>query len=891
MDIDIPHLCYSTQSGYEADGNCRACMVEIKGERNLVASCIRKPAEGMEIDTNSARSKKARSMVFELLMTDQPKNSSAHDLQSNLLKWASAINGNVSSRFPTTPKPDVDNSHQAITVNLDSCINCNLCVQACREVQVNDVIGMAYRGSKSKIVFDLDSELGESTCVSCGECVQVCPTGALMESNLLNKSNIREHYPDRSVDTLCPFCGVGCQTNVKVKGDKIISIDGRDGPSNESRLCVKGRFGFDYISHPDRLLSPLIRIDSNTKSFDLKIDNSNIKDYFREASWEEALSLAAKNLKKISDQYGGKSIAGFGSAKCSNEEAYLFQKLIRQGFVSNNVDHCTRLCHASSVFALMESLNSAAVTAPFTDALKSDCIIVIGARPSENHPVASTYIKNAIKKGSKLILIDPRGQKQGLAKYAEHIIQFKPGQDLALLNAMIHTIIKEKLYDTNFVKNRTIGFDNLVEETKDFSPKNMEKICGIKASVIIDIARLYAKSDKSIIFWGMGISQHVHGTENARCLISLALISGHIGKDGTGLHPLRGQNNVQGASDAGLIPMVYPDYNSVQDELVRKMYQEFWGKDLSNESGLTAVEIINEIHASNIKAMFILGENPAMSDPDTVHTRKAIAALDFLVVQEIFLTETAWNADVIFPASTHAEKWGTYTNTNRQIQIGRQVVKPPANAKEDWYIITELARHIGLDWKYTHPKDIFKEMSEIMGSLDNITWERLVIEESVTYPCLSPDSDGEDILFGDKFPTKDGRALIVPTSIVPPAETPDQDYPMVLTTGRLLEHWHTGAMTRRASILNSIEPDPIICLNKYDMEKFNIYPGNKVTISTRRGKIIMNARQDPDVPEGVVFVPFCYTEAAANVLTSSRLDPAAKIPEFKFSAAKISLTE
>ncbi|HSM31583.1 MAG TPA: formate dehydrogenase subunit alpha [Woeseiaceae bacterium] len=880
----IPHLCHAPEPGYRADGNCRACMVEIKGERVLAASCIRKPVQDMVVNTASDEATSARRMVMEMLVADQPARESAPDPESKFWAWADAM-GVTRSRFPARDKTASDSSHVAIAVNLDACIHCNLCVRACREVQVNDVIGMAYRGHGSKIVFDFDDPMGDSTCVACGECVQACPTGALMEANLLDEAGTRREFEDRHVDTLCPYCGVGCQTRVYVKDDEILYVDGRNGPANEQRLCVKGRFGFDYITHPHRLTKPMLRRDDAPKDGALALDPANPWTHFREASWDEALERAAAGLRKTRDENGPSALAGFGSAKGSNEEAYLFQKLVRTGFGTNNVDHCTRLCHASSVAALMEGIGSGAVTAPFTAADDADCIIVIGARPAQNHPVAATYLKNRARQGATLVVADPRGQ--GLGRHAAYNLQFKAGTDVALLNAMIHTIIDEGLHDSDYVQSQTEGFEALVESVKAFPPEKMAAVCGIDAATIREVARLYATSNNSIIFWGMGISQSVHGTDNARGLIALALITGHVGRPGTGLHPLRGQNNVQGASDAGLIPMFYPDYKSVEDDANRSKYEEFWGTELDPQRGLTVVEIMNAIHAGDIRAMYILGENPAMSDPDQAHARAALAKLEHLVVQDIFLTETAWQADVVLPASAHPEKTGTFTNTNRQVQIGREVVPLPGDARQDWWITQEIARRIGLDWTYTHPRDVFAEMAEIMPSLANITWERLEREDAVTYPCDAPDQPGNAIIFGSGFPTASGRARIVPTDLTPADEMPDEDYPMILTTGRLLEHWHTGAMTRRASTLDELEPEAVACLAPRDIERLQLRPGDFIKVSTRRGEITLRVRLDREVAEGTVFIPFCYTEAAANLLTNPELDPFGKIPEFKFCAARV----
>src|SRR6266540_3053738 len=604
---EIPHLCYSPEPDYRPDGNCRACMVEIEGERVLAASCKRTPAVGMKVKTESARAVAAQKMVMELLVADQPARATSHDPDSKFWHWAEKVEV-TESRFPAAERWAGDASHPAMSVNLDACIQCGLCVRACREVQVNDVIGMAYRSHESKIVFDFDDPMGESTCVACGECVQACPTGALMPSVMLDENQTRVTYSDKKVDSLCPFCGVGCQVTYQVKDEKVIYAEGRDGPANHNRLCVKGRFGFDYIHHPHRLTKPLVRLPNAKKDANDQVDPANPFTHFREASWEEALDIAAKGLVKIRDEKGVKALAGFGSAKGSNEEAYLFQKLVRTGFGSNNVDHCTRLCHASSVAALLEGVGSAAVTATFNECKNSDVIIVIGANPTENHPVAATFFKQAAKRGAELIVMDPRGQ--ALKRHATHMLQFKNGTDVAMLNGILNTVVMEGLYDRQYVEAQVAGFQAFADHIKDFTPEEMAPICGIPADTLRAVARSYARAKSAIIFWGMGVSQHVHGTDNARCLIALALICGQVGRPGTGLHPLRGQNNVQGASDAGLIPMFFPDYKAVDDERIRAKFEQAWGQRLDPRRGLTVVEIMKAILADEIKGMYILGENP-----------------------------------------------------------------------------------------------------------------------------------------------------------------------------------------------------------------------------------------------------------------------------------------
>jgi len=890
LGTHIPHLCHKPAPGYRPDGNCRACMVEIEGERVLAASCKRTPGVGMKVKTATERASKARAMVMELLIADQPARATSHDPTSHF--WAQAdFLGLSASRFPAAARWLPDASHPAMRVNLDACIQCNLCVRACREVQVNDVIGMAYRAHGSKVIFDFDDPMGQSTCVACGECVQACPTGALMPAAYLDEQQRRSIYPDREVQSLCPYCGVGCQVTYKVKDNRIIYAEGRNGPANLNRLCVKGRFGFDYVHHPHRLTKPLIRLDHVGKDANDQVDPANPWTHFREATWEEALERGAAGLKALRDTHGAKALAGFGSAKGSNEEAYLFQKLVRTGFGSNNVDHCTRLCHASSVAALMEGINSGAVSAPFAAALDAELIIVIGANPTVNHPVAATFIKNAVKqKGARLIVIDPR--QQDLSRHAYRHVAFKPGSDVAMLNAMLNVIITEKLYNEQYIRAYTENFEALKAGIVEFTPERMAPVCGVDADVLREVARLYAKSRASIIFWGMGISQHVHGTDNARCLIALALVTGQIGRKGTGLHPLRGQNNVQGASDAGLIPMVYPDYQSVESAEVRQLFETFWGQKLDPRKGLTVVEIMNAVHAGQIRGMYIEGENPAMSDPDLNHARQALAMLEHLVVQDLFLTETAFHADVVLPASAFAEKAGTFTNTDRRVQLARPVLEPPGDARQDLWIIQEMARRLGLQWNYAGPADVFAEMAMTMPSLKNITWKRLEREGAVTYPVDAPDVPGNEIIFDKGFPTASGRGKIVPAHIRPPDELPDMDYPMVLSTGRVLEHWHTGAMTRRASVLDAIEPEAVVFMSPRELHRLDLEPGDMLRLETRRGAIEVKVRADGDVPVGMVFMPFCYAEAAANLLTNPALDPSGKIPEFKFCAARVTpLTE
>ncbi|MDP3229023.1 MAG: formate dehydrogenase subunit alpha [Acidovorax sp.] len=918
--VEIPHLCY--QDGLRPDGNCRACVVEIAGERTLAPSCCRAPTEGMKVLATSPRARKSQQMVVEMLLSDMPdvgyrwndENTNTPELIAGGA-YPSSARGQFDSKLPETvgqhgelsewadrlgvtvrpalkalrrEQPAADLSHPAMAVNLDACIQCNRCVRACGEELVNDVIGYALRGSSSKIVFDLDDPLAESTCVACGECVQACPTGALSP-----KTHIGSQKVDRKVDSVCPFCGVGCLITYNVRDEKIISVEGRDGPANHGRLCVKGRFGFDYAHHPDRLTVPLIRKPGVPKQ--VMPYGADWRAVFREATWDEALDLAAGTLKSLRDTHGPKALAGFGSAKGSNEEAYLFQKLVRTGFGSNNVDHCTRLCHASSVAALLEGVGSGAVSNPVNDVEHAQIILVIGSNPTANHPVAATWMKNAAQRGAKIVLADPRITDIG--RHAWRTLQFKADTDVAMLNALIHTVIDEGLVDESFIRDRANNFEALKANVLGCSPEAMAPVCGIPAETLREVARAFAQSKASMILWGMGISQHVHGTDNARCLIALCAITGQIGKPGSGLHPLRGQNNVQGASDAGLIPMMFPNYQRVDNAGAHAWFENFWGTQLDEKPGYTVVEIMHKALAPDsdphkVRGMYIMGENPAMSDPDLNHARHALASLSHLVVQDIFLTETAWLADVVLPASAWPEKTGTASNTDRMVQMGRRALNPPGDAQPDLWIIQQLAQRIGLPWNYEGEESgvaaVYDEMRQAMhASIEGITWDRLERDSSVTYPCLTADDPGQPIVFTEKFPTPTGRLQLVPASVIPAAEKPDADYPLVLITGRQLEHWHTGSMTRRSTVLDAIEPMATASMHGDELARLGVAPGALVGIRSRRGMLQVRLRRDDGTPRGTVFMPFAYVEAAANLLTNAALDPFGKIPEFKYCAVAV----
>ena len=907
--IEIPTLCHTP--GLEPVGVCRLCVVDV-GERTKAAACVRACQPGMVVTTRSAEIEQHRATLTELLMSDQPKReegdrreTSFGDNELIALAQRYGVNGD---RFPsgaTTAARGEDDSSATIAVDHQACILCDRCVRACDDVQSNEVLGRSGKGYGARIAFDLDRPMGESSCVSCGECAAACPTGALVDKAI--SLPIRPGRELEQVDSVCPYCGVGCALTYHVDRERneIIWAEGRESPGNDGRLCVKGRYGWDYTRHPQRLQRPLIRVDAaypkGALSKDVRgesdgrrkpggiVDYAEVLPAFREASWDEALDLVARRLCEIRDRDGADAIAGFGSAKCSNEEAYLFQKLIRAGFGTNNVDHCTRLCHASSVAALLESIGSGAVTTTYRDVENADAVLIAGSNTTANHPVAATFFKGARKEGTKLIVVDPR--REAIADHADLYCRIKPGTDVAFYNAMMQVIVDEGLVDEAFVRDRTDDFDALCARVADYTPERAAKICGVDAETIREVARVFGRAERAIVFWGMGISQHVYGTNNARCLISLALLTGNVGRPGSGLHPLRGQNNVQGASDAGLIPMVYPDYQPVGDPEVRARFEAVWGRSLSPDPGLTVVEVTRAALAGHVRGMYIMGENPFLSDPNVNKVREALANLDFLVVQDIFLTETAEFADVILPASAYLEKEGTYTNTDRRVQIGRPALSPPGEARLDWQIVQEVSRRVGYPMDYASPAEIFDEMASLTRSYATLSHANLGAAGKL-WPNPDPEhEEGPTVLFGDAFPTPNGRARFVPAEWTAAPELPDDAYPFVLNTGRLLEHWHTGAMTRRASRLDALAPEAFVAIHPADAAALGVEEGERVAIESRRGRIELAARITDRESPGAVFVPFHFREAAANLLTLDELDPDGKIPEFKFCAVRVTRSE
>jgi formate dehydrogenase alpha subunit len=702
--------------------------------------------------------------------------------------------------------------------------------------------------------------LREAGCQFCGACVDSCPTGAL--TDLATRGIMRL---DRVVTTICPYCGVGCQLQLEVKGERIVaSRPDPDGPANHGQACVKGRYGIaEFVHHPERLTAPLIRKNGE----------------LRQASWEEALEVVAKRLGK----YPPDQVAVIASAKCTNEENYVMQKLARAVLGTNNIDHCARLCHAPSVAGLAQSFGSGAMTNSIREIGDAACILAVGTNTTEAHPVIALEVVRAARGGAKLIVASPR--RIDLCRFASLWLQHTPGTDVALFMGMMRVMVDEELFDSAFVKDRCENFDAFKESLAAFDLAFVEQVTRVPKDKIVQAARMFASNRPASILYSMGITQHSHGTDNVLAISNLAMLTGNIGKPSTGVNPLRGQNNVQGACDMGALPNVYSGYQAVSNPDIRRKFESAWGCSLPSSPGLTLPEMMEGAYRKDIKAMYIVGENPALSEADAQHVEKALAQLEFLVVQDIFLSETAKFADVVLPAASFAEKDGTFTNTERRVQRVRKAIEPIGNAKPDWWIVCQIAQRLGAKgFDYAHPSEIMEEIRKLTPSYGGITYQRLE-NGSLQWPCPSEDHPGTPILHVNVFVRGKGR--FVPLKYVPPREMPDEEYPLILTTGRSLYHYHTGTMTRKVTGLNIIEPEGVIEISPEDASQLGIAQDDKIRISSRRGEIITKAKVTKALPPGVVFMTFHFTESAANILTNPKLDPVCKTPELKVSAVKV----
>lgn len=864
--IHIPTLCAMPELGF-TPGSCRVCVVEVEDVPNLVASCVYPVRDGLTIYTHSERVIKARKTVLELLISNHPLDCmTCEQAGSCALQDLAYELGVKESRFQREErKIPLDESNPFIVRDLNKCILCGRCVEICNEIQQSHAIDIGYRSSKTKIIAGADKGLRYSQCVSCGQCVAVCPVGALIDKGAQGKGRFWEF---KKVHTTCNYCGCGCGFDLNIKDGKVVKVTSNpDSVVNGINLCVKGRFGNDYIHRDDRLKTPLIRKNGKLEP----------------ASWEEALQLISDRFKEITEKEGSDSLAVLSSAKCTNEENFLLMKFARAVLKTNNVDHCARLCHSATVAGLAKAFGSGAMTNSIAEIANASVIYLTGSNTTENHPIIALEIKKAVtKNGAKLIVADPREIE--LAKYATIWLRQKPGTDVALFNGLMNVIISEGLEDKEFIKERTEDYKKMKEVVLKYTPEIVAGITGVPAEDIRRAARIYANAERASLIYSMGITQHTTGTDNVLSTANLAMLTGNVGKESTGVNPLRGQSNVQGACDMGALPNVYSGYQAVSDPQIREKFASAWKVELPDKIGLTVVEILNAAYEGKIKGIFIMAENPAMSDPDLNHAREALKRTEFLVVSDIFMSETALLADVVLPGVSFAEKDGTITNTERRVQRIRKAIEPIGQAKPEWQIISELAQKMGYPMSYNSPLEIMEEIAQLTPIYGGIFYPRLE-KVGLQWPCLDANHPGTKYLHKDKFTRGKGKFFAVEYKDA--AELPDEEYPFIFTTGRVLYHFHTGTVTRRSKGLSEIYPEPLVEINPQDAFKLNIADGELIEVASRRGKIRAKAQVTEKSDKGVIFMTFHFYEAAANLLTNAALDPISKIPEYKVCAVKV----
>ncbi len=858
-NIYIPTLCFDDD--LEPYGGCRLCVVEIEKMRGFPTSCTTPATDGMVVHTDTAAVNGVRRATIDLLISDHPMDClTCIKNQHCELQRVAAYLGITERRLPKLEKSlPVDTSNPFFKLDRNYCILCARCTRTCDEITMMNAIEIFDRGYPSHVSPFADIPIIESICSSCGECVVHCPVAALVPKQVVQ--------PTSEIFTTCPYCGVGCGMILGTRASKIVSVRGdRDNFTSKGRLCVKGRYGVaEMVNHPQRLQTPLIKRDGK----------------FVEASWDEALDLITLKFS----QHKGNSFAGFSSAKCTNEDNYIFQKFVRTVMGTNNVDHCARLCHAPSVAGLAQTFGSGAMTNSITEIADATTILAIGTNTTEAHPVIGFEIKKAVKQGAKLIVANPR--EINLVRFATIWLKQNPGSDVALLMGMMRVIVDENLLDEAFIAERTENYEVFKDSLVEFTPQFVEKVTGVPWQQIVTAARMYAANKPSTIIYAMGITQHSHGTDNVIATANLAMLTGNIGKSSTGVNPLRGQNNVQGACDMGALPNVYPGYQAVAQPENKDKFEKTWGYTLSGTPGLTITEIVDAAHRGEIKTMYIMGENPMLSEPTPTHTAEAFEKLDFFVVQDIFLSETARLADVVLPTTSFAEKDGTFTNTERRVQRVRKVIEPVGNSRPDWLVVCQIARKMGSKgFDFQYPSQIMDEIARVTPSYGGVSFPRLDTC-SLQWPCPTLEHPGTPVLHTKAFTTKSGKGRFIPLTYRPPQELPDTKYPLTLTTGRSLYHFHTGTMTRKVEGLNVLRREELVEINPADALHLKIDNGNLVRVISRRGEVKARAKVTEISPPGVVFMTFHFAESPTNLLTNPALDPVAKIPEYKVCAVKV----
>jgi formate dehydrogenase alpha subunit len=872
--IMIPGLCFHRK--LTPTGACRLCLVKISGMNGLQTSCSVKATDGMIITAFDEDLEHKRKKILELLFAEHnlDDDGSFEDEFHDLLSKYDITENDYYKSTRKIVTDFIDYSSPVLRYDSDKCIKCFRCIKACSEVQGKNVLSFGKRGIRTHIIAG-KGIWSESECDGCGECIQLCPTGAIVEKPHRSVINLKK--VQSKITTTCPYCGVGCQLELWVQDGVIRRVTGVEGVlPNDGRLCVKGRFGYDFVNSTERLKTPLIR--KNGK--------------LTEATWDEAIELIASRFTEIKNRFGSDSLAGYSSAKCTNEENYLFQKFIRIAFENNNVDYCTRLCHASTVTAMLKAIGDGAGSNSIEDFEKTDCLFVTGNNIIETHPVTATYVKRGYARGMKIIVVDPKWTP--LVKYADVWLQPRLGTDVALLNGLIHIIIRDNLIDEEFILNRVYGglesFDQLKILTKKYTPNYVEKITAIESGKLIRAAHLYAKAKTAMIATGMGMSQQVTGTNNVFALLNMCFISGKIGKELCGINPPRGQNNVQGATDVGASPINYPGYIPVTNEDNRRKVAKVWNiqfEKLNPVPGKTTVEIMKAVHDKKIRALYVMGENPVITDPNLNHVEEALNDIDFLVVQDIFLTETAKFAHVVLPASSFAEKDGTFVNSDRRVLRVRKAVEMPGDAKEDWKIILEIAKKMNVNiGSYNSPEEIFEEIRKVTPIMAGISYSRIE-KQGIQWPCIDEKHSGTSTLFLDKFNTPHGKAVLFPVDYFPQNEKTSAEYPFILNSGRMLYQYHSATMSRKNEVLNDFASKHFVLINPDDALKFNFLENEEVLITSKRGQLKTNIRISDEVAHGEIFMPWHFHESRVNKLTRDELDPLSKIAPFKLSACRI----